>query len=148
LPIFEFDCKSCRLVQEILLSRWDDPDPACQECGGETRRLLPKINVVFTGVISSTKYHSDRDTRPCMDGHFAWRVKSTRNPDGSPEQVRVTTFDEQRAFCEAESLVNPKELGSEPPRNRNKQPRATPERGVEVRVPDERELQKLRSQVA
>jgi hypothetical protein len=43
-------------------------------------------------------------------GHIAYRVRSSRNPDGSPEAVRITTRQEQMEYCRAEGLEDPADL--------------------------------------
>src|SRR6476620_5946329 len=49
MPIYEFECRACRQRFEKLQSISDDPIRVCPTCGGETRRVLQPVGVIFKG---------------------------------------------------------------------------------------------------
>ena len=53
-------------------------------------------------------YWSDKE----RGGHHAWRTKSSRNPDGSPECEFIQTRQQQLAYCKAEGLTDPADVGN------------------------------------
>lgn len=49
MPIYEYQCQECGDITE-LLQRFDDPAPeACDECGGEIRKLVSAPAFQFKG---------------------------------------------------------------------------------------------------
>jgi predicted nucleic acid-binding Zn ribbon protein len=116
MPIFEHVCDTpgCVLIghiEEHYFARRDTPNPTCPGCGATQRRLLPIIHPVFVGAITA-RYNDKASDRPHEEGHYAYKVRSSRNVDGTPERVFIDSWQKQREFCKAEGLVNPKELPS------------------------------------
>jgi hypothetical protein len=111
MPIFDLACKSCGARQERYLSRASSPNPPCEDaaCGGETVRCISRFGIIWTGVISGTKYGDPTKEGYGRDGHW---VTQLRTPDGVPRQKFITTFQEQAEHCRQEGLVNPRELSS------------------------------------
>lgn len=49
MPIYEYRCKKCGHVFEVL-QRISDPAPQCPVCGGEVEKLLSSgVGLVFKG---------------------------------------------------------------------------------------------------
>jgi predicted nucleic acid-binding Zn ribbon protein len=113
MPIYESWCtnEKCTKYQdpvERYYPRSDTPLKPCEACGSESRRLLSRFGIVFTGVLSGTKYKEKGMDDYGQDGHWVWTKKT---PDGKPKPVFIETFDQQRDFCKQEGLVNPKDIG-------------------------------------
>jgi putative FmdB family regulatory protein len=49
MPIYEYECRACRQRFEKLQSINDEPIRVCLNCGGETRRVLQPVGVIFKG---------------------------------------------------------------------------------------------------
>ena len=49
MPIYEYECNACRQRFEKLQSFSDEPIRVCPHCGGETRRVLQPVGVIFKG---------------------------------------------------------------------------------------------------
>ena len=49
MPIYEYECRECRQRFEKLQSINDEPIRVCPNCGGETRRVLQPVGVIFKG---------------------------------------------------------------------------------------------------
>lgn len=49
MPIYEYECNTCRVRFERKQSIHDDPVRVCPECGGATRRVLHPVGIIFRG---------------------------------------------------------------------------------------------------
>lgn len=49
MPIYEYECKSCRHRFDIRQRIADDPIRVCPDCQGETRRVLQPVGIIFKG---------------------------------------------------------------------------------------------------
>ena len=49
MPIYEYECRNCGRRFERLQSFHDEPVRVCPHCGGETRRVLQPVGVIFKG---------------------------------------------------------------------------------------------------
>jgi putative FmdB family regulatory protein len=49
VPTYGYRCKQCDTEWDIFQRMADDPVAACPECGGEGRRLIYPVGVVFKG---------------------------------------------------------------------------------------------------
>jgi putative FmdB family regulatory protein len=61
MPIYEYECQTCRHRFERRQSFRDEPVKVCPECGGTTRRLLQAPPIIFKG---SGWYATDSRTSP------------------------------------------------------------------------------------
>lgn len=115
MPLFEHYCPACdpdcQHAEEHFFHRTNSPDPNCDACGQQKRRLVSTFAVVFTGLISTSKYGDPRvegyNTK--VDGHWAWRRRSSVS--GKPESVWIDDFQKQKEFCQQEGLTNPRDVG-------------------------------------
>ena len=112
MPLIESSCQSPGCAAnghpvEHFLWHWDSPLPACESCGGPTKREMSTFAVVFTGVISA-RYNDSNLENAHQDGHVAWERDPITN---KPRACRIETFDDQRAYCARNHLANPKDYG-------------------------------------
>ena len=49
MPIYEYECESCRIRFERLQHFKDDPVKICPECGGAVHRVLQPVGIIFKG---------------------------------------------------------------------------------------------------
>ncbi|HEC35235.1 MAG TPA: zinc ribbon domain-containing protein [Anaerolineae bacterium] len=49
MPLYEYECKTCGVRFERMQRFTDDPVRVCPECGGEVRRLIQPIGIIFKG---------------------------------------------------------------------------------------------------
>jgi len=115
MPIFDFQCQSDPAHRfEAYLSRRENPDPACQECGGATRRLISRFAAIWTKSLSdygdknSETYYQDQKA----GGHWVARKRSGGGTEDKPLREFITTPQQQRDYCKAEKLFNPSDIGS------------------------------------
>lgn len=115
MPLFEHCCTSescclyCVPVEHFFHNRYA-ANPVCEECGGTTERLVSKFNAPWTGDLSRFNDPAADQHNATPHGHVAYRTKSTRNLDGSPEAVTISSRQAQKAFCKAEGLVDPSDV--------------------------------------
>ena len=115
MPLIESSCQSPGCAAnghpvEHFLWHWDSPLPACESCGGPTKREMSTFAVVFTGVISA-RYNDSNLENAHQDGHVAWERDPITN---KPRACEIKTWDDQRSFCRRNHCANPSEM----PRNR------------------------------
>ena len=79
MPIYVYECRSCRRRFEKLQSYNDEPIRVCPHCGGETHRVFQPVGVIFKG--------------------SGWYITDNRKSDSSA----VTSRGERRADGAAES---------------------------------------------
>jgi hypothetical protein len=123
MPTFEVSCSSteCRefgKVKDTILRSWKEPNPTCPVCRSATQRVMatpPKS--IWLGSVGRFSDPTKENYDP--DGFTAYRVKSTRNIDGSPEAVRIETRRQMIDFAKAEGLRMPDEMSSNAQISRN-----------------------------
>jgi len=49
MPIYEYECDSCRIRFERLQHFKDEPIKECPECGGTVHRVLQPVGIIFKG---------------------------------------------------------------------------------------------------
>ena len=118
MPIFEVAC-SCMLDcpaygqrRETFLRSHADPNPICPECKGATSRLVSSPNVCWAkplGAYDNKKLLEEQKQLPA-DGHWAWKKRSSRNADGSPERVWVDSRQKQLEYIKSEGLIDPMDV--------------------------------------
>ena len=111
MPVFESACPAGH-VFEWYASMASKPDPPCRFCGEPTKRLISRFHAIYTGSIGRYNDPTKEFANERRDGHTAWRHRSTRNPDGSPEAVRITNRAEQLAYCREEGVEDPAGMNS------------------------------------
>jgi len=49
MPTYEYECKDCGHRFEVFQRITDDPISACGKCGGQVRRVLFPVGILFKG---------------------------------------------------------------------------------------------------
>ncbi|HIJ59904.1 MAG TPA: zinc ribbon domain-containing protein [Nitrospirae bacterium] len=49
MPVYEYECKSCKKVFEMMQKFDDQPLLTCESCGGEVRKLISNTSFVLKG---------------------------------------------------------------------------------------------------
>lgn len=49
MPIYTYQCQSCSAIAEKRQSFSDAPLTTCEQCGGNVRRLIHPVGIVFKG---------------------------------------------------------------------------------------------------
>jgi putative FmdB family regulatory protein len=67
MPTYEYVCKSCGHLFEIVQSMRDDPLTECPECGGELRKVFAPPAIAFKGSGFYATDHGKKATKPSGD---------------------------------------------------------------------------------
>jgi len=49
VPTYDYQCRSCGTVTEVIHSMLEDGPTVCEACGGELRRVLHPTGIIFRG---------------------------------------------------------------------------------------------------
>lgn len=53
MPIFVYECKSCEHTFERLVGSSEEPNPICESCEADTKRLIAQVSINIPGSMSS-----------------------------------------------------------------------------------------------
>jgi putative FmdB family regulatory protein len=67
MPTYEYVCKQCGHLFEIVQSMRDDPLTECPECGGELRKVFAPPAISFKGSGFYATDHGKKATKPAGD---------------------------------------------------------------------------------
>ena len=73
MPTYDYQCRACGSVTEVIHSMLEDGPKVCERCGGELRRVLYPTGIIFKG---SGFYRND--ARSASGG-----ASSAKRPAGS-----------------------------------------------------------------
>ena len=115
MPLYEVccvnnECQRCALVDERYYSRFDSPDPDCRSCSQPVRRCISTFATPFLGAITA-RYNDPNCNAPQLDGHWAWRRKSSSKGERYPEPVFIDTWDKRKQFMKEVGLIGFEEPG-------------------------------------
>jgi putative FmdB family regulatory protein len=77
MPVYEYQCRDCGVRFERRQHITEDPIKICPECGGEVRRLIQPVGVIFKG---SGFYVTDNRSK-----------SSTAKPANSAKPAKAST---------------------------------------------------------
>ena len=49
MPTYDYQCRACGAVTEVIHSMLEDGPSTCERCGGELRRVLYPTGIIFKG---------------------------------------------------------------------------------------------------
>ena len=49
MPTYDYQCRSCGVITEVVHSMLEDGPTTCERCGGELRRLVHPTGIIFKG---------------------------------------------------------------------------------------------------
>jgi putative FmdB family regulatory protein len=49
VPTYDYQCRSCGTVTEVIHSMLEEGPSVCERCGGELRRVLYPAGIIFKG---------------------------------------------------------------------------------------------------
>ncbi|MBF0339148.1 MAG: zinc ribbon domain-containing protein [Nitrospirae bacterium] len=98
MPIYEFECTTCKRTQEILQKLSDSPVSVCPECGGQMRKLVSPTSFVLKG---DGWYVTDYPSQERKSG-----VESEKS-DGKPPQTTDKAAGESKTTPESKPADKP-----------------------------------------
>ena len=82
MPTYDYQCRSCGVISEVVHSMLEDGPTECERCGGQLRRLVHPTGIIFKG---SGFYKTD--SRSSSSGSVGGGSRSGSSPPaeaGSP----------------------------------------------------------------
>ena len=49
MPTYDYQCRSCGVITEVVHSMLDDGPTICELCGGQLRRVIHPTGIIFRG---------------------------------------------------------------------------------------------------
>ena len=49
MPTYDYQCRSCGVITEVVHSMLEDGPTTCERCGGELRRVFHPTGIIFKG---------------------------------------------------------------------------------------------------
>lgn len=49
MPTYDYQCRSCGVITEVVHSMLEDGPSECEHCGGQLRRLVHPTGIIFKG---------------------------------------------------------------------------------------------------
>ena len=49
MPTYDYQCRSCNAIVEVIHSMLEDGPSVCEQCGGALRRVLYPTGIIFKG---------------------------------------------------------------------------------------------------
>lgn len=84
VPTYDYQCRACGSVTEVIHSMLEDGPSVCERCGGELRRVLYPAGIIFKGSgFYRTDSRSDSGTSSSSDATKP-KPKSASPKEGSP----------------------------------------------------------------
>jgi putative FmdB family regulatory protein len=79
VPTYDYQCRSCGTITEVVHSMLEDGPTTCERCGGELRRVFHPTGIIFRG---GGFYKND--SRASSTGSVGGSSRSDSSGDGSP----------------------------------------------------------------
>ena len=79
VPTYDYTCRACGAVSEVVHSMTDPGPTTCEVCGGELRRMLYPAGIIFKG---SGFYRND--SRPASSTSVAGATPAAPKGDSGP----------------------------------------------------------------
>jgi putative FmdB family regulatory protein len=84
VPTYDYQCRSCGSVTEVIHSMLEAGPAVCERCGGELRRVLFPTGIIFKG---SGFYRTDSRSSSASDTDS----RSASASDGTPAASETTS---------------------------------------------------------
>jgi putative FmdB family regulatory protein len=103
MPVYEYQCRDCGVRFERRQHVTEDPIKICPECGGEVRRLIQPVGIVFKGSgFYVTDNRSKSSTAKPADSK---KPSQASTPKASTESSSTTTSTSESS-SESKSSAN------------------------------------------
>jgi putative FmdB family regulatory protein len=85
MPTYEYVCKNCGHLFEIVQSMKDDPLTECPECGGELRKVFAPPAISFKGSGFYATDHGKKGKKPSSSDDGGEKKKESGSGAGDKE---------------------------------------------------------------
>ena len=80
MPLYEYECDLCGVRFERVQRVTEDPARVCPECGGQVRRLIQPVGIIFKGSGFYVTDHRAKSSTATPGG--------TKKPAGGSEESK------------------------------------------------------------
>ncbi len=87
MPLYEYECKGCKSVFEVLQRINEEPLKKCIHCGGSVEKLISKSSFQFKG---TGWYITDYTKNGSGSNTVNTKSESVNEPVGSNTEVKTT----------------------------------------------------------
>ena len=85
VPTYDYQCRSCGSVTEVIHSMLEEGPSVCERCGGELRRVLYPTGIIFKG---SGFYRTDSRTDSRADSRTDGTTPTESKPPAGEKAER------------------------------------------------------------
>jgi putative FmdB family regulatory protein len=95
VPTYDYQCRSCGFITEVVHSMLDDGPTVCERCGGELRRVIHPTGIIFKGGgfyktdSRSSSSSGSRGSTGASDGGSAGSGEGAA-PASSPKEAKTS----------------------------------------------------------
>jgi putative FmdB family regulatory protein len=89
MPTYEYICKSCGHLFDIVQSMHDDALTECPECGGELRKVFAPPAISFKGSGFYATDHGKKGSKPPTDSKGDSGGKDSASKGDSKKETKV-----------------------------------------------------------
>ncbi|MBF0337141.1 MAG: zinc ribbon domain-containing protein [Nitrospirae bacterium] len=98
MPIYEFECTTCKRTQEMLQKVNDTPVSVCPECGGQMRKLISPTSFVLKGEGWYVTDYPSKDRKNAVE---------SEKSEGKPTETTDKTTGESKPAPESKTVSQP-----------------------------------------
>jgi putative FmdB family regulatory protein len=88
VPTYDYQCRSCGSVTEVIHSMLEEGPSVCERCGGELRRVFYPTGIIFKG---SGFYRTDSRTAAKASDKSSSSGESAPGSDAKPKAPTTET---------------------------------------------------------
>jgi putative FmdB family regulatory protein len=88
VPTYDYQCRSCGIITEVVHSMLEDGPSACERCGGPLRRVVHPTGIIFKG---SGFYKND--SRSSTPGSVGGGSRAPTQASGESSPTATTPAD-------------------------------------------------------
>ncbi|MEO8251031.1 MAG: FmdB family zinc ribbon protein [Chloroflexota bacterium] len=88
MPTYDYQCRSCGVITEVVHSMLEDGPTECERCGGVLRRLVHPTGIIFRG---SGFYRND--SRSSASGSDSPGSRAGSKPSGDASSTATPSGD-------------------------------------------------------
>ena len=87
MPTYDYQCRSCGVITEVVHSMLEDGPSECDRCGGPLRRVVHPTGIIFKG---SGFYRNDSRSAASGSAGGGSRTSTSASGEASPTETTPT----------------------------------------------------------
>ena len=100
MPTYDYQCRQCGRITEVIHSMLEDGPTICAHCGGQLRRVLHPTGIIFKG---SGFYRNDSRSSSSASGTSPSRESGSSAGDGATDGGSTTGTSDKTTTPKTES---------------------------------------------